>query len=481
MPPNLIRQLAAYENVNFSDCAVGTFRGQATLDAGISIDASVACAAPARGEKTASELGAISANPGGALAPTEPLTTSIALAAPPPTSPVPSAPPPISQAAVALSVISSPRVLTPVPGIPFPGSSPTPGSSTPPGSSPPSGSSSSPGSNPPSGNSPSASSPPLGQSPSPGSNPPGPVNNSPTPQPPQQQTDPQALRSPTITQGLGGINLSGLGATQAPNPGAQSANSPPAPTTATVGNVQVAISSNNVIINGQTISPAPRLPLVTTTVGNQPVIINPSQVVAGGTAVAIPNPFNLPTVSVVPAQKPPVITVGNSAITANSQSHFVVSGQTLAPGGPPITFGGTPLSLAPSASSVVIGGTTISLLPTAAVPLPTVAGQHIQTAVNGNIIIPGTTTLSPDANAATISGTGVSVMSNGAGLVVDGTTVALPIGSPTLCPQSLDNKYNLHQMAILFHPAEQQLALEALQRQCQALLYQYCPMALAWL
>ena len=422
LPSSLIGQLAAYENANFSDCAVGTFRGQATLDVGISIYESVACAAPARGEKTASGLGAISANPGGALAPTEPLTTSVAPAAPPPTSPGQSVPPPTTQADIAPSANSSPRVLTPVTGHPFPASSP------PPGSSPPSGSSSTPG------NSPSASSPPPGQIPPPESNPPGPANNSPAPQPSQQQAAPQALKSPTITQGLGEIILSGLGATQAPNPGTQPENPPPAPTIVTLGNVPVAISSNNVIINGQTISPASGLPPLTTTVGNQPVIINPSQVVASGTTVAIPNPVNLPAITIVPAQQPPVITVGNSAITANSQSHFVVSGQTLAPGGPPITVDGTPLSLAPSASSVVIGGTTISLLPTPAVPLPTVAGQQIQTAANGNIIVPGTTTLSPGANAATISGTVVSVMSNGAGLVVGGTTVALPVGAPTSLP-----------------------------------------------
>ena len=403
LPPNLIRQLAAFENVNISNCAVGTFRGQATLDVAVSLYANITCAAPAHAEKTATGLGPISAHPGGASIPAEPLTTTVAPAAAPPGQN--SALPPAGPAGSAVAN-SSPRVLTPVTD------SPSPVGSSPPGNSPP-----------------------------PGSNQAGPVASSPAPLPPQQQTAPQAANLPTTSQGLGAIILSGLGGTQAPNPGTQApnpgtqaANPPPAPTTVNVGNVPVVISSSNVVINSQTFNPAPGLPPVTTTVGSQPVVINPSQIIAGGTTVAIPNNANLPAVSIVPAPQPPVIIVGNTPVTANSQSQFVFSDQTLAPGGPAITVGSTQLSLGPSASSVVIGGSTIALQPAAAAPLPTVAGQPIQTAANGNIVIPGITTLSPGANAATISGTVISVISNGAGLVVGGTTVALPAGGPTALP-----------------------------------------------
>ena len=216
-------------------------------------------------------------------------------------------------------------------------------------------------------------------------------------------------------------------------PGTPAAGSSPSSNTLTVGNVPVAISSNNVMINSQTTNPAAGSPPVTKTVGNQPVIINPSKLITGGTTVAIPNPVSLPAVSVVPAQ-PSVITVGNAAITTNSQSQFVISGQTLAPGGPIVMVGGTQLGLGPPASSVAVGGNPFALQPITAVPLPTVAGQQMQTAPNGNVVVPGVTTLSPGANAATVSGTIVSVMSNGAGLAVGGKTVALPARAATFLP-----------------------------------------------
>lgn len=396
LPADLVGQLAAYENVNVSNCVVGTFRGQPTLDVGVFIYASVACAAPARAERTATGLGPISANPGGVVPAPGPLTTSIVPAAPPPTD--------ASSAPAPTTIIAySARVLTSITG-----------------------------------------NPPPGTTQAPGNRPPGPTTTSPVPQPPQQQTVPEAPKGPTTSSGLAGLILSGLGATQAPKPGTTiapvavpgtpAASPPSAPTTLIVGNVPIAISSNNVIINSQTFNPNPGSPQVTTTVGNQPIVVNPSQVIAGGTTVAISNSVNLPAVSIVPAQQPPVITVKNSATPANSQSQSVVSGQTLAPGGPALTVGSTQLSLGPSASSIVIGGNAFPLQPTATVPLPTVAGQQIETASNGNVVIAGVATLSPGANAATISGTVVSVMSNGAGLVVGGKTVALPVGAPSSLP-----------------------------------------------
>lgn len=399
---DLIGQLAAYEHVNVSNCVAGTFRGQPTLDVGISIYASGFCVAPARTERPASGLGPISAHPGGALLPSGPLTTSVAPAVPPP-SDASSAQPP-GATTVAVTIASSARVLEPVTNNPSPATSQAPGNS-----------------------------------------PPGPVTASHVPPPPQQQTIPQVPELPTTTaSGLAGLILSGLGVTQSPTPGTTiapvaipgtpAAGPSFAPTTLVVSNVPIAISSNNVIINSQTITPASGSPPVTTTVGNQPVVVNPSQVIAGGTTVAIPIPVDLPAVSVVPAQQPPVTAVETSAITANSQSQSVVSGQTPAPSGPVVTAGSTQLSLGPSASSVVIGGNVFPLQPTATVSLPTVAGQQIQTASNGNVIIPGLATLSPGANAVTISGTMVSVMSNGAGLVVGGKTVALPVGAPSPLP-----------------------------------------------
>jgi hypothetical protein len=65
--------------------------------------------------------------------------------------------------------------------------------------------------------------------------------------------------------------------------------------------------------------------------------------------------------SALPESVPAPITVGGQIITANSVSQYIVSGQTLIPGGTPITIGGTPVSLGTSATNVVIGSSTSGL------------------------------------------------------------------------------------------------------------------------
>ena len=59
-----------------------------------------------------------------------------------------------------------------------------------------------------------------------------------------------------------------------------------------------------------------------------------------------------------------VLTLGDSSITANSNSDFIIAGQTLTPGGE-ITVSGTPIQLGTDASAAVIGSSTepIGILP----------------------------------------------------------------------------------------------------------------------
>merc|ERR1712093_771747 len=56
---------------------------------------------------------------------------------------------------------------------------------------------------------------------------------------------------------------------------------------------------------------------------------------------------------------PAVVTVGGSVVTADSSSNFIVGGQTLSPGGEPITVGGTTISLAPQGTQIIEGTKTI--------------------------------------------------------------------------------------------------------------------------
>lgn len=57
----------------------------------------------------------------------------------------------------------------------------------------------------------------------------------------------------------------------------------------------------------------------------------------------------------------PLITIGNSMITPNAASQYVIAGQTLVPGGPAIIVSGTRISLSPQATDVVLGTSTEGL------------------------------------------------------------------------------------------------------------------------
>ncbi|KAL2049313.1 hypothetical protein ABVK25_010410 [Lepraria finkii] len=70
-----------------------------------------------------------------------------------------------------------------------------------------------------------------------------------------------------------------------------------------------------------------------------------------------------------PAADPPpdppqasVLTVGNSAYTADSSSNFMIGGQALAPGGSAITTSNTPISLIAGAADAVFGSSTITII-----------------------------------------------------------------------------------------------------------------------
>lgn len=125
------------------------------------------------------------------------------------------------------------------------------------------------------------------------------------------------------------------------------------------------------IAPGQTLTPGGVATIDGTVVSLAP---SASFVVIGGSTQFLPaGPGPAPA-----ATNPPQIIVGGSTITAqpsqggpanpNNQNNpnagptFIVSDQTLAPGGPAITVSGTTLSLAPSGSFIVINGVTSTVV-----------------------------------------------------------------------------------------------------------------------
>ena len=121
----------------------------------------------------------------------------------------------------------------------------------------------------------------------------------------------------------------------------------------------------------------------------------------------------------------PVLTFGSQAITPDSQGHFVVAGQTLSPGGAPISVSGIPLSLNPAGDVAVIGGSKTQTLAShpAVTPAPspallTFGTQTVAPNSLGQYVVDGQTLSA--GGAVTVLGTPISLDSGGS-LAVAGT------------------------------------------------------------
>jgi len=194
---------------------------------------------------------------------------------------------------------------------------------------------------------------------------------------------------------------------------------------------------------GQTLTPGG-----IATIGGQVVSLDQSAsfVVVGSSTQVLPaGPGPAPVVT-----SPPQIVVGGSTIiaqttqsrpnAANNQNNpgvgptFVISGQTLTPGGSAITISGTTLSLAPSAGVVVVNGVTSTLkgadMPVATPPTLSI-GNSVFSPVSGSsgatFVIDGQT-LAPGGSAITVSGTTLSLGTSASFVVANGATLIL--GSP---------------------------------------------------
>lgn len=172
----------------------------------------------------------------------------------------------------------------------------------------------------------------------------------------------------------------------------------------------VSVGGSAAVVSGTTYSALP---------SNQGFLVN------GASTLAIPAAVESPSA-------PRIFTVGGETITA-APTGFPVAGRLLLPGGPPATISGTVLSL-DSSSHLQIGSSTINLGENAVSTPPTqsifsVGGQTFTAAPTGFSIAPGTT-LSPGGSAVTISGTPISLAPSGSALVIGSSTMSLP--TPTI-------------------------------------------------
>ena len=156
-----------------------------------------------------------------------------------------------------------------------------------------------------------------------------------------------------------------------------------------------------------------------------PIIVASQTILPGSSVIAVSGTAYSEALSAAPASATgAAITTPFPAITANSYSAFVISSETLFPGGPAITVSGTPISLNPAASVAVIGTSTISLNP--AIPaLLTLPSDVVATQISSSAYVIGTQTLLPGGPAITLSGVPVSLASAATAIIIGSSGIPL--------------------------------------------------------
>lgn len=192
---------------------------------------------------------------------------------------------------------------------------------------------------------------------------------------------------------------------------------------------------------GQTLTPEGVATVDGTVVSLAP---SASFLVVGGVTQVLPTPN--PGRAPAPTHAPEIV-VGGSTFTAHIETGglgmpaegnpsarptFIISDQTLQPGGPPITAAGAILSLGPSGSFVVVNGVT-STIPNPAATAdsspPLTIGTDVFVPIPG---LPGTNfiirsqTLAAGGSAITVSGTTISLAPAASFVVINGVTSTLP-------------------------------------------------------
>ncbi|KAK4986327.1 hypothetical protein LTR50_005374 [Elasticomyces elasticus] len=168
-------------------------------------------------------------------------------------------------------------------------------------------------------------------------------------------------------------------------------------------------------------------------------VTSPSSANVGGVIASLfANPSTSATGSLLATA--PVVVIGSSAVTVNSESQFKVGSQTLVPGGSAITVGSTTYSLAASGTAIVVNGATSALpaqspsLSAPVAPVITIASSVI-TANSASAFKIGDQILAPGGSAIQVSGTTYSLAPSGTAVVVNGQTSPVrPSTAPTAVP-----------------------------------------------
>lgn len=165
--------------------------------------------------------------------------------------------------------------------------------------------------------------------------------------------------------------------------------------------------------------------------------------------------FNGMTFTALPKSSRPDTSPGNSPDEPNrpqvqdtnnqdeSGPTFIISGQTLAPGGAPITVSGSTLSLAPSGSFLVVDGSTTTLATPAAV-----AAAHITPPA----LTIGNGVFRPVPGTGTTYQIGTAQLTPGGSIVVAKTTISLATGATALVVNGVTTTLAAEAQPIITNP-----------------------------
>ena len=194
------------------------------------------------------------------------------------------------------------------------------------------------------------------------------------------------------------------------------------------GSTYTADASSNIVLAGSTLR-----------AGGSPIVVSGTTVslVPGGAAAVVgthtqilggltPAQGSSSTVKNVPHLVPatPFLTFERSTFTADADSHFVVAGQTVTPGGV-INIANTPISIAPGASLAVIGSSTQSLVGSVITtrPVLTFAGSTYTAGTSSDFLVKGQTLTK--GGAINIGGTELSFGQAGTYIIIGTSTQQL--------------------------------------------------------
>ena len=156
-----------------------------------------------------------------------------------------------------------------------------------------------------------------------------------------------------------------------------------------------------------------------------------SAVVVNGITSPIPEPAN--------AGASPIVTINSQPTTLGTVPVLAINGQNVVAGAPTATIQGVLVSLAPLATAIVVNGRTTPLSP-GQTPIITLGSEPVTASPMSQYVLDGRT-LVPGAAAITVSGTPISVPTEGNAVIIGGSTIAIPnTAGPVLPEITLGNR-----------------------------------------